>query len=117
MWGLSHPRLDRLQDLPYYASQTPTNVLFDVGNIISFDHSRQIFVRLSALWNGRVVYQRHWHTFLQELRSEWLRAVALVSCESVATILLLIELELEYGHHYVRTSAAYCGSTMTHLLT
>jgi len=28
---------------------------------------------MTALWNGRVVYQRHWHTFFDDLNREWLR--------------------------------------------
>lgn len=44
-----------------------------------FSLSLQIFARLSEMWNGRVVYQRHWHIFFKDMRADWMRIAATVS--------------------------------------
>ncbi|KAG8951196.1 hypothetical protein FRC04_006678 [Tulasnella sp. 424] len=44
---------------------------------LSFGLSLLKFDRLTELWNGRVVYRRHWSTFFDEQQKEWMRLVAL----------------------------------------
>lgn len=59
------------------------SVLLKTGDFITFYLSRNTFTRLTSMWNGRVVYQRHWHVFFQEMRADWLRMTHLVSSDVV----------------------------------
>lgn len=78
-YGLEAPRLDRLQGLyEYTKSQTNTSLKYTLFEVLSFYLSVQIFVRITALWNGRVVYHRHWRLFFADMRAEWGRMGGLV---------------------------------------
>jgi len=72
-FGLPNARLDRLQGLPeFIKSQTKSSLALSFWEAICFYIPRRIFRRLSALWNGRVVYERHWTAFFEEMRRDWL---------------------------------------------
>lgn len=89
-YGLKCPRLDRLQGLEDY-SFTQARRSFHLGfaELACFNMPRQLFARMTALWNGRIVYQRHWHTLFDELRREW-ELMALISIATVIASLSLM---------------------------
>ncbi|KIO30646.1 hypothetical protein M407DRAFT_20361 [Tulasnella calospora MUT 4182] len=91
-YGLKHPRLDRLQGLGDYSSmQARRSLKWRVIELGCFDMSRGLFGRMTALWNGRIVYQRHWHTLFDELRREW-ELMALINVVMLmASIALLLK--------------------------
>lgn len=60
-------------------NQTPRNGVLVLGDLLSLNRSQHVFDRLTGLWTGRVVYQRHWEIFLQELDQRWLGMECLVS--------------------------------------
>ncbi|KAG9014794.1 hypothetical protein FRB90_005171 [Tulasnella sp. 427] len=71
-YGLPNPRLDRLQGLDsYLQQQTRQSLVLAFGEALCFGMSRKVFYKLTELWNGRIVYQRHWQPFLEDQRSEW----------------------------------------------
>ncbi|KIO30642.1 hypothetical protein M407DRAFT_20357 [Tulasnella calospora MUT 4182] len=71
-YGLPHPRLDRLQGLDsYLTQQTRRSVVLALGEALCLGMSKTAFVKLTELWNGRIVYQRHWQLFLDRQRSRW----------------------------------------------
>ncbi|KAG8934685.1 hypothetical protein FRC01_001086 [Tulasnella sp. 417] len=73
-YGLTSPRLDRLQGLfEYYQSQKKASFKILLGEAFCLGMSRSTFTRLTALWNGRVVYQRHWHRFFEEMHANWIK--------------------------------------------
>ncbi|KAG8976139.1 hypothetical protein FRB90_009275, partial [Tulasnella sp. 427] len=73
-YGLNSPRLDRLQGLyEYYQSQQKPSFKITLGEAFCFWMSRSTFTRLTALWNGRVVYQRHWHRFFDGMHAGWIK--------------------------------------------
>lgn len=79
-YGLKYPRLDRLQGLGDYSSmQARRSLKWAVAELVCFNTPRQLFGRITALWNGRIVYQRHWHTLFDELRREWELMALIVS--------------------------------------
>lgn len=79
-YGLKFPRLDRFQGLSeYIIDQSHTSLLLAIAELVVFNKSRRVFKALTGLWNGRVVYQRHWHSFLLQFQGEWLRLGYLVS--------------------------------------
>ena len=63
----------------YLQAQDHVSLKLSWGELICFYGSRGLFERLSALWTGRIVYQRHWHAFLEEMRGEWLLSAGMVS--------------------------------------
>ncbi|KIO27325.1 hypothetical protein M407DRAFT_23499 [Tulasnella calospora MUT 4182] len=70
--GLAHPRIDRLQGLDSYLSQqTHRSVVMSLGEALCLGMPKTTFVQLTELWNGRIVYQRHWKPFLDRQRSKW----------------------------------------------
>jgi len=73
-WGLERPRLDRLQGLNDFAnSQMKESLSLITGELFCLLLSRGVFTRITSMWNGRVVYQRHWNNFFNDMRAEWLR--------------------------------------------
>ncbi|KIO30644.1 hypothetical protein M407DRAFT_20359 [Tulasnella calospora MUT 4182] len=78
-YGLPGPRLDRNQGLvEFQKSQQPT-VILRILDALFLRLPRSKFDRITELWNGRVVFQRHWHVYFDEQRSEWLRVAVLSS--------------------------------------
>ncbi|KAG9024260.1 hypothetical protein FRB95_011733 [Tulasnella sp. JGI-2019a] len=76
-FGLDRPRLDRLQGLAEFSqAQLQPSKTLKAGDMLTFGLSRGIFDRLSEMWNGRVVYQRHWHIFFKDMRADWTRISA-----------------------------------------
>jgi hypothetical protein len=55
------------------------SVRVQLWDAISFSLAAPVVSRLGALFNGRVVYQRHWQDFLVEMRDNWTRMSQLVS--------------------------------------
>ncbi|KIO23742.1 hypothetical protein M407DRAFT_26804 [Tulasnella calospora MUT 4182] len=71
-YGLKNPRLDRLQGLGDYSSlQAGRSFKLGLVELLCFNVPRQLFTSMTALWNGRIVYQRHWHKLFDELRRGW----------------------------------------------
>ncbi|KAG8951197.1 hypothetical protein FRC04_006679 [Tulasnella sp. 424] len=76
-YSLPGPRLDRNQGLAEFKNGQRPNFILRVLDILFLTLSRPKFDRITELWNGRVVFQRHWHVYFEELRSEWLRLAVL----------------------------------------
>ncbi|KAG8915950.1 hypothetical protein FRC00_004092 [Tulasnella sp. 408] len=71
-YGLPRPRVDRLQDFQSYLAQhTRESTSMAFGEALCFGMSKRTFLRLMELWNGRIIYQRHWQPFLEQQRLEW----------------------------------------------
>lgn len=89
-YGLQNPRLDRLQGLDaYLMSQTKSSLKLVFGELLCLYMSRPTFYRLTALWNGRVVYQRHWHAFFKDIQADWNRMAILSVVVLIADTVLL----------------------------
>jgi len=77
-WGLDRPRLDRLQGLTEFKNaQLKESAILNAGEIFCMYLSHGVFTRVTSMWNGRVVYQRHWNGFFNDMRGEWLRLAGL----------------------------------------
>ncbi|KAG8991001.1 hypothetical protein FRB94_012935 [Tulasnella sp. JGI-2019a] len=73
-FGLERPRLDRLQGVSEFSrGQMQPSKTLKLGETLAFGLSREVLERLSEMWNGRVVYQRHWQIFFRDMRADWLR--------------------------------------------
>ncbi|KAG8906980.1 hypothetical protein FRB99_005622 [Tulasnella sp. 403] len=89
-YGLRNPRLDRNQGLIQYSLlQNRQNLLLSLGEAVCFFLPVQVAKRLTALWNGRVVYQRHWHVFLEDMHKQWFIMGTLCAVVWVAAIVLI----------------------------
>lgn len=88
--GLPGPRLDRLQGLDaFVAGQLKHSVVLSIAEFLCFNLPKRTFYQLSELWNGRLVYIRHWDSFLDEYRGTCLRMASVsggIIC--LATLLL-----------------------------
>ncbi|KAG8991801.1 hypothetical protein FRB90_001217, partial [Tulasnella sp. 427] len=86
-YGLPNARLDRLQGytefIPVQRSHTMT-----LCESATFFISIGILRRMSTLFNGRVVYHRHWDVFFQDIRSTWLKT------SGVSGLILLCDVAL-----------------------
>ncbi|KIO23728.1 hypothetical protein M407DRAFT_77759, partial [Tulasnella calospora MUT 4182] len=79
-YGTQNARLDRFQGLEDYLNhQIVSSLLLALGEAFALGHSRHLFKRMTELWNGRVVYQRHWKSFLDDMRREWMQMTYFVS--------------------------------------
>lgn len=76
-YSLPGPRLDRNQGLEEFKKGQKANATLRVLNILFLKLPQSKFDRISELWNGRVVFQRHWHSYFDDQRSEWLRLAVL----------------------------------------
>ncbi|KIO30636.1 hypothetical protein M407DRAFT_20352 [Tulasnella calospora MUT 4182] len=73
-YGSSNARLDRFQGIEDYLNhQTVSSLHLALGDAVTFGNSQHTFRRMTELWNGRVVYQRHWNAFLDDMRREWMQ--------------------------------------------
>lgn len=71
-FGLDHARLDRFQGLENPdVARKPTGLLRFMDTVF-FGIPSTIHGRLFKLFNGRVVYQRHWGVFFDDLRKTWI---------------------------------------------
>ncbi|KAG8934686.1 hypothetical protein FRC01_001087 [Tulasnella sp. 417] len=87
-YGLPGPRLDRNQGLvEFKKSQQPTLIL-RILDVLFLTLPRSKFDLITELWNGRVVFQRHWHTYFDDQRREWLRLAVLVRVQFGTPIIL-----------------------------
>ncbi|KIO23737.1 hypothetical protein M407DRAFT_26800 [Tulasnella calospora MUT 4182] len=87
-------RLDRLQGLDAFVTgQLKPSIVLSIIELLCFNLPKRTFYQLSELWNGRLVYIRHWDRFLREYRGMCLR-MACVSggiiwvMDSLTTLLL-----------------------------
>ncbi|KAG8949375.1 hypothetical protein FRC04_008610 [Tulasnella sp. 424] len=79
-YGTQNARLDRFQGLEGSLSQQVTwSLPLALGEAVALGYSRHLFRRMTELWNGRVMYQRHWETFLGDMRREWMQMTYFVS--------------------------------------
>ncbi|KAG9044936.1 hypothetical protein FS837_007297 [Tulasnella sp. UAMH 9824] len=78
-YGLPGPRLDRNQGLAEFKKSQQPTVILRILDALFLRLPRSKFDRITELWNGRVVFQRHWHIYFDEQRSEWLRLAVLSS--------------------------------------
>lgn len=79
--GLPGPRLDRLQGIEaFIAGQLKSSVVLSIAEYLCFNIPKGMFFQLSELWNGRLVYIRHWDRFLDDYRGMCLRMASVVSC-------------------------------------
>ncbi|KAG8951172.1 hypothetical protein FRC04_006653 [Tulasnella sp. 424] len=70
--GLPYSRVDRLQGLDsYLMHHNRLSVAMTLGEMLCLGMSKRTFAQLTELWNGRIVYQRHWQPFIERQRSEW----------------------------------------------
>ncbi|KAG9014200.1 hypothetical protein FRB94_013510 [Tulasnella sp. JGI-2019a] len=77
-YGLESPRLDRLQGLASFSEEQIIDCMpLKIGELMCFLQSADVFDRLTSMWNGRVVYQRHWHAFFKDMRADWLRVASM----------------------------------------
>ncbi|KIO20521.1 hypothetical protein M407DRAFT_29838 [Tulasnella calospora MUT 4182] len=60
-------------------------------NILFLNLPAPKFHRITELWNGRVVFQRHWHSYLDDQRSEWLRLAVLGFAVFIVGVFLIVE--------------------------
>ncbi|KAG8897882.1 hypothetical protein FRC00_003681, partial [Tulasnella sp. 408] len=72
-YGLAPSRLDRLQGLfEYYQSQKEAAFKIALGEAFCLGMSKSTFARLTALWNGGIVYHRDRYRLFEELRMNWI---------------------------------------------
>lgn len=72
-----------------------------LGEAFCLGMSKRTFAQLTELWNGRIVYQRHWQPFLELQRSEW-RWAAFGVCPSVRFVFgFLLTLYCPIGRVYI----------------
>lgn len=113
--GLPGPRLDRLQGLDaFVAGQLKHSVVLSIAEFLCFNLPKRTFYQLSELWNGRLVYIRHWDSFLDEYRGTCLRMASVVSGQSLDPAVLPFDsipcdLRTERRNHMVRLSSCMEG--------
>ncbi|KIO30638.1 hypothetical protein M407DRAFT_20354 [Tulasnella calospora MUT 4182] len=108
--GLSHPRVDRLQGFDAYLSQqTGKSLALILGDALCLGMSKRTFTQLTELWNGRIVYQRHWQPFLEGQRSEWRWTVF-----GGLYLTMMIAFQGIYGTSFILlvASASFAGSAI-----
>ncbi|KAG9044167.1 hypothetical protein FS837_008700 [Tulasnella sp. UAMH 9824] len=89
-YGSTNARLDRFQGLEDYSNhQTIPNLRLAIGEAATLGHSRHLSKRMTELWNGRVVYQRHWKSFLDDMRKEWKQMIFFALAIWMACIILV----------------------------
>jgi len=93
-YGLNAPRLDRLQGMhEFMGSKSNHSFAHCVGEL-----SRSMFAHLTFLWNGRVVYRRHWHAFFTDAKDFCLRILASDLYSRLSMALEITELTLGHVH-------------------
>ncbi|KAG8965674.1 hypothetical protein FRC05_003062 [Tulasnella sp. 425] len=89
-YGTQNARLDRFQGLEGSLSQQVTwSLPLALGEAVALGYSRHLFRRMTELWNGRVMYQRHWETFLGDMRREWMQMTYFPLAIWMASIVLI----------------------------
>lgn len=86
-FGLPNARLDRLQGFVDY-TPVRSSLSMTICETATFSISISILRRMSTLFNGRVVFHRHWDIFFKDLRGTWMKS----SC--VGAVILLCDMAL-----------------------
>lgn len=90
--GLPGPRLDRFQGIDsFIAGQLKYSIVLSIAELMCFNLPKGMFYQLSELWNGRLVYIRHWDRFLDAYRETCLRMAVVVSCRSLGSVVPLFD--------------------------
>lgn len=90
-YGLPGPRLDRSQGLEEFKNGQRPSTTLRVLNALLLNLPSPKFHRITELWNGRVVFQRHWHSYFDEQRSEWLRLAVLGFAVFMVGVSLIVQ--------------------------
>jgi len=89
-YGLLNPRLDRLQRFEVSDEQrTKPEWITTCKEALLFFIPLNIHSRLLTLFNGRVVYHRHWDVFFNDMRGTWLLMGFIALCLSIGDVILL----------------------------
>lgn len=100
-FGQRNPRLDRFQGASeYFSSQTKPSFVLSAMEAMSFYASQSLFQRLTLLWNGRIVYQRHWNVFLRDMRRHWWMVSALVGILIVLATASTANIQIYLRHRF-----------------
>ncbi|KAG8901137.1 hypothetical protein FRB99_005509, partial [Tulasnella sp. 403] len=86
-YGQTNARLDRLQTLGQQEN-SKYSPLLSLLEVATFLAPLSIHSRLSTLFIGRVVYQRHWQVFFDDMRRNWSQMCALSVTICMGNILL-----------------------------
>lgn len=89
-FGLENPRLDRLQGFYEYRETAYRQSLkLTLAEALTFFIPIPTLDRLMNLFNGRVVYQRHWAVFFNDVRRNWVLMGSLSAATLICDIILL----------------------------
>ncbi|KAG8929752.1 hypothetical protein FRC02_005100 [Tulasnella sp. 418] len=114
-YGLRVPRLDRLQGLgPTEGGEEISRILETLSGTILLGTPRTIFKRLRNLWHGRIVYQRHWQAFFEDIRREWIHSGCLALGIWIADVGLLYLSPAKTVSRDIATTS--CGLAVTSVL-
>ncbi|KAG8926895.1 hypothetical protein FRC01_008262 [Tulasnella sp. 417] len=89
-YSLPGPRLDRSQRLEEFKKGQRPGAILRVLNTLLLALPQSKFDRITELWNGRVVFQRHWHSYFDDQRSEWLRLAVLGFAVFIVAVILIV---------------------------
>ncbi|KAG8934725.1 hypothetical protein FRC01_000771 [Tulasnella sp. 417] len=89
-YSLPGPRLDRSQGLEEFKKGQRPSAILRVLNTLLLALPQSKFDRITELWNGRVVFQRHWHSYFDDQRSEWLRLAVLGFAVFIVAVILIM---------------------------
>ncbi|KAG8892026.1 hypothetical protein FRB99_003166 [Tulasnella sp. 403] len=110
MYGMDSPRLDRLQNLPeYMKSQQGTSSFISTMEVLVFFLNVAIHNRLMNLFNARVVYQRHWRIFFDDMRLAWAKMRTIGIVILAADVLLIASGKSIY---FTAASASLAGASV-----
>ncbi|KAG8929304.1 hypothetical protein FRC03_008937 [Tulasnella sp. 419] len=114
-YGLKAPRLDRLQGLgPTEGGEEISRILETLSGTVLLGTPRTTFKRLRNLWHGRIVYQRHWQAFFEDIRREWIHSGALTLGIWIADVGLLYLTPAKTVSRDLATAS--CGFAVTGVL-
>ncbi|KIO22661.1 hypothetical protein M407DRAFT_27845 [Tulasnella calospora MUT 4182] len=107
-YGLPNARLDRLQGFVDY-TPVQRSITMTLCDSVTFGVSISILQRMSTLFNGRVVYHRHWDIFFHDLRGTWVKT----GC--IGGLILLCDMALiasELNNVATMASASLSGASI-----
>jgi len=89
-YGLDGARLDRLQGLIAPAdAHKRKNSKMALLEALLFYLPVGIESRLASLFNGRVVYQRHWQVFFNDMRMNWVYLAAIATFLMIGNVIMM----------------------------
>ncbi|KAG8929305.1 hypothetical protein FRC02_005760 [Tulasnella sp. 418] len=114
-YGLRAPRLDRLQSTGVLEGGEEISPVLEVlSSTLLLDTPRTTFKRLRNLWHGRIVYQRHWQAFFEDLRRDWIHSGVLTLGVWIADVGLLYVVPARSTSRDL--TAVSCGLSVTGVL-